>query len=204
MQDIQKAMTDVTQSPVKNTVGMRSSAHIAEVYDFATSFPTVRRLAAEDPRTLKKLRTARHSARISISFRQSCRQWKAQTRHAFPELDRHVDKLGSFRERSVRADQGQNARYGKKGNRQLQKLAGDAEDQKFTEEIAATTGTVVHSVSGRAIVRENIQREKGEKTCSISVILSRHGLATIFNGAGRRYIRRTETAKLVSSALTRS
>ena len=50
MRDIQKAMTDVTQSPVKTPWGEVVRQHIMEVYDFAIKLShSAYRLAAEDP-----------------------------------------------------------------------------------------------------------------------------------------------------------
>ncbi len=59
MRDIQKAMTDVTQSPVKTPWGEVVRQHIMEVYDFAIKLShSAYRLAAEDPDLEKAYCTA--------------------------------------------------------------------------------------------------------------------------------------------------
>ena len=127
-----------------------------------SSFPTVHTALRQKTRTLKK-RTARHSARISISFRQSCRQWKTLKPAAF-QLTVTFDKLGSFRGEDPRADRIKAMRdMVKKEIGKLQKLAGDAEDQKFTEEIAATTGTVVYLFLAVQSFEKTYSAKKREK-----------------------------------------
>ena len=74
------------------------------------------------------------------------------------------DKLGSFRGEDPRADRIKAMRdMVKKEIGKLQKLAGDAEDQKFMEEIAATTGTVVYLFLAVQSFEKTYSAKKREK-----------------------------------------
>ena len=80
----------------------------------------------------------------------------------------------------------------------LQKLAGDTEDQKFTEEIAATTGTVVYLFLAVQSFEKTYSAKKREKNVLDFSDLEHMALQLFLTEQEDGTFRRTETAKLVS------
>ena len=109
------------------------------------------------------------------------------------------DKLGSFRGEDPRADRIKAMRdMVKKEIGKLQKLAGDAEDQKFTEEIAATTGTVVYLFLAVQSFEKTYSAKKREKNVLDFSDLEHMALQLFLTEQEDGTFRSTETAKLVS------
>lgn len=198
MRDIQKAMTDVTQSPVKTPWGEVVRQHIMEVYDFAIKLShSAYRLAAEDPDLEKAYCTALGADIDKLSAKLQAMEDPETCR--FSDLTVTFDKLGSFRGEDPRADRIKAMRdMVKKEIGKLQKLAGDAEDQKFTEEIAATTGTVVYLFLAVQSFEKTYSAKKREKNVLDFSDLEHMALQLFLTEQEDGTFRRTETAKLVS------
>ena len=198
MRDIQKAMTDVTQSPVKTPWGEVVRQHIMEVYDFAIKLShSAYRLAAEDPDLEKAYCTALGADIDKLSAKLQAMEDPETCR--FSDLTITFDKLGSFRGEDPRADRIKAMRdMVKKEIGKLQKLAGDAEDQKFTEEIAATTGTVVYLFLAVQSFEKTYSAKKREKNVLDFSDLEHMALQLFLTEQEDGTFRRTETAKLVS------
>ena len=198
MRDIQKAMTDVTQSPVKTPWGEVVRQHIMEVYDFAIKLShSAYRLAAEDPDLEKAYCTALGADIDKLSAKLQAMEDPETCR--FSGLTITFDKLGSFRGEDPRADRIKAMRdIVKKEIGKLQKLAGDAEDQKFTEEIAATTGTVVYLFLAVQSFEKTYSAKKREKNVLDFSDLEHMALQLFLTEQEDGTFRRTETAKLVS------
>ena len=117
----------------------------------------------------------------------------------FSDLTVTFDKLGSFRGEDPRADRIKAMRdMVKKEIGKLQKLAGDAEDQKFTEEITATTGTVVYLFLAVQSFEKTYSAKKREKNVLDFSDLEHMALQLFLTEQEDGTFRRTETAKLVS------
>lgn len=201
MRDIQKAMTDVTQSPVKTPWGEVVRQHIMEVYDFAIKLShSAYRLAAEDPDLEKSYCTALGADIDKLSAKLQAMEDPETCR--FSDLTVTFDKLGSFRGEDPRADRIKAMRdMVKMEIGKLQKLAGDAEDQKFTEEIAATTGTVVYLFLAVQSFEKTYSAKKREKNVLDFSDLEHMALQLFLTEQEDGTFRRTETGKARFRAL---
>ena len=117
------------------------------------------RLAAEDPDLEKAYCTALGADIDKLSAKLQAMEDPETCR--FSDLTITFDKLGSFRgeDPACRSHQG-HARYGKKGNRQTAKSFQATRKTRNSRKKSPPRPARSSICSGRAVVRENIQREK--------------------------------------------